>query len=525
MPIAHLTTEERYRVISRVGHVLNSSLDLNVVLPRLAQELKAIFPLDHVALCVINPDGKTYSWTNITTDEGGVALPEENVPLEGGTLGWLIEHRSDKPYVLYEDLERERPFAEDEIVFKRGIRSGIRVPLEIGNTIFGDLAVASLTPRRFTEEMAGFLADMAPSIATAVANARAYAQLEASRQDLYHETVLLRDELRELHNFEELIGTSGAIRKVQDLIRRAAPTEATVLILGETGTGKELIARAIHNLSPDHDQPYQVVDCTRFPEGMIEGELFGHVKGAFTGAVADKMGLLELADGGSVFLDEIADLPLSLQAKLLRVLEEGEVRPVGGTRSKKIDVRFIAATNQDLEARVSSGEFRKDLFYRLNVVTLRVPPLRDRVEDIPLLARHFLVRFAREFGKAVTELHPSAVTDLVVYTWPGNIRELRNVIERAVMLCTGDRLTSKELALLLPSDAEGSAAVDSLAGEEYLGLPYSEAKEKVLEAFTLRYIKGKLAAHGGNVTRAAQDSGVPRQHFQQIMKRYLKDDA
>jgi len=174
---------------------------------------------------------------------------------------------------------------------------------------------------------------------------------------------------------------------------------------------------------------------------------------------------------------------------------------------------------------VSRGEFRKDLFYRLNVVTLRVPPLRDRVEDIPLLARHFLIRFAREFGKAVTELHPSAVTDLVVYTWPGNIRELRNVIERAVMLCTGDRLTAKELALLLPSDAEGSAAADSLAGEEYLGLPYSEAKEKVLEAFTLRYIKGKLAAHGGNVTRAAQDSGVPRQHFQQIMKRYLKNDA
>jgi len=241
--------------------------------------------------------------------------------------------------------------------------------------------------------------------------------------------------------------------------------------------------------------------------------------------VADKMGLLELADGGSVFLDEIADLPLSLQAKLLRVLEEGEVRPVGGTRSKKIDVRFIAATNQDLEARVSRGEFRKDLFYRLNVVTLRVPPLRDRVEDIPLLARHFLIRFAREFGKAVTELHPSAVTDLVVYTWPGNIRELRNVIERAVMLCTGDRLTSKELALLLPSVAEGSAAADSLTGAEYLCLPYSEAKGKVLEAFTLRYIKGKLAAHGGNVTRAAQDSGVPRQHFQQIMKRYFKNDA
>jgi DNA-binding NtrC family response regulator len=343
--------------------------------------------------------------------------------------------------------------------------------------------------------------------------------------EILHQNWALRRMAIPTEGFETLIGVSPAFQNLLRLVKDVAPVRSTALIVGETGTGKELLARAIHNLSPDHDQPYQLVDCTRFPEGMIESELFGHVKGAFTGAVADKMGLLELADGGSVFLDEIADLPLSLQAKLLRVLEEGEVRPVGGTRSKKIDVRFIAATNQDLEARVSRGDFRKDLFYRLNVVTLRVPPLRDRVEDIPLLARHFLIRFAREFGKAVTELHPSAVTDLVVYTWPGNIRELRNVIERAVMLCTGDRLTSKELALLLPSVAEGSAAADSLAGEEYLCFPYSEAKEKVLETFTLRYIKGKLAAHGGNVTRAAQDSGVPRQHFQQIMKRYFKNDA
>jgi transcriptional regulator with PAS, ATPase and Fis domain len=258
---------------------------------------------------------------------------------------------------------------------------------------------------------------------------------------------------------------------------------------------------------------------------MIESELFGHVKGAFTGAVADKTGLLELADGGTVFLDEIGDLPQTLQSRLLRALEEGEVRPVGGTRSKKVDIRFLAATNQDLEARVARGGFRKDLYYRLNVVTMRVPPLRDRKEDIPLLARHFLARFAREFGKPVGDIHPSAVTDLVAYGWPGNIRELRNVIERAVMLCAGDRITLKELVSLLPSVAGGGGVADTLTGEEYLRLPYSVAKEKVLEDFTLRYVKGKLAAHRGNVTHAAQDSGIPRQHFQQIMKRYLKDDA
>ena len=343
--------------------------------------------------------------------------------------------------------------------------------------------------------------------------------------EILHQNWALRRMAIPSEGFEALIGVSPAFQDLLRMVKEVAPVRSTVLIVGETGTGKELLARAIHNLSPEHDQPYQVVDCTRFPEGMIESELFGHVRGAFTGAVTDKIGLLELADGGSVFLDEIADLPLALQARLLRVLEEGEVRPVGGTRSKRIDVRFIAATNQDLEARVSRGEFRKDLFYRLNVVTLRAPPLRDRVEDIPLLARHFLIQFAREFGKPVTDLHPSAVTDLVVYKWPGNIRELRNVIERAVMLCSGDRLTSKELAALLLSAAEGTWAAAGLAGEEYLRLPYSEAKEKALEAFTLCYIKGKLAAHDGNVTRAAQDSGVPRQHFQQIMKRYLKDEA
>ena len=341
--------------------------------------------------------------------------------------------------------------------------------------------------------------------------------------EILHQNWALRRMTVNKQGFEDLIGVSRAFQNLLGMVQEVAAVRSTVLLVGETGTGKELLARAIHDRSPDRDRPYQVVDCTRFPEGMIESELFGHVKGAFTGAVADKMGLIELADGGSVFLDEISDLPLPLQAKLLRALEEGEVRAVGGTRSKKVDVRFIVATNQDLEARVAHGEFRKDLFYRLNVVTLRVPPLRERKEDIPLLARHFLARFAREFGKPVSDIQPSAVTDLVAYDWPGNIRELRNVIERAVMLCEGSRLTSRELTLLVSLQAREKAP--SLDEDAYLHLPYSAAKQKVLDEFTVRYIKGKLAVHGGNVTHAAQDSGIPRQHFQQIMKRCLKEDA
>lgn len=343
--------------------------------------------------------------------------------------------------------------------------------------------------------------------------------------EILHQNWALRRMAVSPEGFEALIGVSPAFQNLLRLVQDVAAVRSTVLMVGETGTGKELIARAIHDRSPDREKPYQVVDCTRFPEGMIESELFGHVKGAFTGAVSDKMGLIELADGGTVFLDEIGDLPSSLQAKLLRVLEEGEVRAVGGTRSKKVDVRFIAATNQDLEARVAHGEFRKDLFYRLNVVTIKVPPLRERKEDIPILARHFLTRFAREFGKAVREIQPSGVTDLVAYAWPGNIRELRNVIERAVMLCPGDRLSSQDLSSLLPSVTNLGESGQTVFEAELLRLPYSEAKQKVLEEFTTRYVEGKLAAHGGNVTHAASDSGIPRQHFQQIMKRYLREDA
>ena len=344
--------------------------------------------------------------------------------------------------------------------------------------------------------------------------------------EILHQNWALRRMALDSEGFESLIGVSPAFQNLLRMVQDIAGVRSTVLLVGETGTGKDLLARAIHDRSADHDKPYQVVDCTRFPEGMIESELFGHVKGAFTGAVADKMGLLELADGGTVFLDEIGDLPLSLQAKLLRVLEEGEVRAVGGTRSKRVDVRFIAATNQDLENRVARGEFRKDLFYRLNVVTLRVPPLRERKEDIPLLARHFLVRFAREFGKPLRDIHPSAITDLVAYHWPGNIRELRNVIERAVMLCSADRLSHQDLISLLPAvPAVADSASASSIDAALLHLRYSEAKQKVLEEFTVRYVEGKLAVHGGNVTHAAQDSGIPRQHFQQIMKRYLKEDG
>ncbi len=316
-----------------------------------------------------------------------------------------------------------------------------------------------------------------------------------------------------------LVGVSPAFQNVMRQVREAAQVRSTVLITGETGTGKGLIARAIHEHSRERDKPYQVIDCTTVPEGIMESELFGHVRGAFTGAVSNKPGLIELANGGSVFLDEIGELPLPLQAKLLRVLEDSEVRPVGGTAVKRVDMRFIAATNQNLEEKVKRGAFRADLYYRLAVVLIRVPPLRERVEDIAVIARHLLAQLGREMGKPRSYFDASAIDALTSYRWLGNVRELRNVIERCVMLATEDAITRSQIDALLPSANPRPAESQ---GSPYTALPYMEAKRKAIEDFTRAYLKTKLAIHGGLITKAAESSHIPRQHFSLLMKRYLE---
>jgi formate hydrogenlyase transcriptional activator len=272
----------------------------------------------------------------------------------------------------------------------------------------------------------------------------ALAEVEQLKNRLHAENVYLQEEIRKEHNFEEMVGNSPALLHVLDTVERVAPTDTTVLVTGETGTGKELVARALHDRSARKGRPLVKVNCGAIAAGLVESELFGHVKGAFTGALDRRVGRFELAQGGTIFLDEIGEVPPDTQVKLLRVLQEHEFEPVGGSRTVRVDVRVIAATNRDLLEAVRSGQFRSDLFYRLNVLPLSVPPLRERRDDIPQLVAFFLSRFSRRFGKAASGVSRETMDRLVAYSWPGNVRELQNVIERAVVLSQGTLLVLDE---------------------------------------------------------------------------------
>jgi formate hydrogenlyase transcriptional activator len=330
----------------------------------------------------------------------------------------------------------------------------------------GGLTVGSLTREQYSEADADFLMEMASQIAIAVDNMRVHEEVESLKARFEAEAVYLQEEIKTEHNFEEIIGQSAPIRQLLKKLEQVAPTDATVLIHGETGTGKELLARAVHDHSRRNNRALVKVNCGSIPSGLVESELFGHERGAFTGATQQRIGRFELANGGTIFLDEVTELPLDTQVKLLRVLQEGEFERVGSSRTIKVDVRVIAATNRNLQEVVKNGSFRADLFYRLNVFPLEVPALRERREDIPLLVNFFLSRFGKNLGKEVRGVSQRSMENLTKYAWPGNIRELQNVIERAVVLAKGPIVGIDDSMLRADETVDDSSFIDNLENVE-----------------------------------------------------------
>jgi DNA-binding NtrC family response regulator len=340
------------------------------------------------------------------------------------------------------------------------------------------------------------------------------------KKNLVLENIYLRQELQEKYGFHNIVGKSKNMQEIYRVIAKVAMTDSTVLIYGQSGTGKEIIARAIHFNSPRREKQFVPVDCAVLSENLLESELFGHVRGSFTGAISTKPGLFEVADGGTVFLDEVGNISLAIQAKLLRVLQEREFTPVGGTKTKKVDIRLIAATNKDLEKLIKEETFREDLYYRLNIVPIYLPPLKERQDDIPLLSVHFLKKYAEEMGKTVKGFTPEAMERLMRYPWPGNVRELENVIERTIVMIENDEMVRVE-HLILPGQREKQELREHIPmTSEELKEIKKQIRERAVEEVEKAFVLSALERHNWNVTRAAEEVGMLRPNFQALMRKY-----
>jgi formate hydrogenlyase transcriptional activator len=457
-------SEERQRVLLDVNNAIVTCLDRDSLFAATAAALGRAIQFDRAALILHDPIKDVFTVL-------GVAGPVPSPPvIPVGTEwprlrsrgGWVLDQREP---LLTVDLRDSPPFVEHAALLKEGIRSAVSVPMTVKGRIIGTLNVGSRVPGRYGADEASLLAAIAEQVALAIENLLAYEEIAALKARLEEENVYLREEVRTEAAFGDVVGESPVILGALANVRKVAKTDSTVLVTGETGTGKELIVRAIHALSRRKDKLLVKVNCAALPAGVIESELFGHEKGAFTGALTRKVGRFELANGGTLFLDEVGDLPLELQAKLLRVLQEGEFERVGGTQTLKVDVRLIAATNRALEQAVSEGRFRADLYYRLNVFPIVIPPLRKRLEDVPRLARHFAMLYASKMGKRIGTLSADVLYRLAAYAWPGNVRELQNVIERAVILSPKGRFELGEL-VAAPAGETPKQALRSLEAVE-----------------------------------------------------------
>ena len=525
------STQERFEVrygtpssaqlILEVAKAASSHLELAEVLESLIVTLKPTSRFDAIAVFVI--EGEYVRLHSLHVERVG-RRPGESVesviarvastvnlapkpvlkqPLSGHHVSEVASSR--KPYVST-DLEFQKRFPEDERLFQFGVRSYISLPLLKRGEMLGAVDFISFEKRNFDRGEVQLLQDVSEIVSIAVSNALAFEEINALKEQLQAENRLLQDEIVQRSIFEEIVGSSQSLRNVLAAIDRVAPTDSTVLITGQTGTGKELIAHAIHRRSPRSGRALVKVNCAALPSELIASELFGHEKGAFTGALQQRIGRFEAANGGTIFLDEIGELTPEMQIALLRVLQEKEFERVGGNRTIQADVRVIAATNRDLQRHVAEGRFRADLYYRLNVFPIHAPSLKERIDDIPILVDYFISRFATRMGKRIRQIDRRTLEAFERYSWPGNIRELQNVIERGVILADG------EVFRLEP----GTLSKDSQNSSEAPTSESSDTREQQkarIEA-VLKETRGRIAGPDG----AAARLGLPASTLESRIK-------
>src|SRR5262245_36569723 len=449
--------EARYHALTEIGRALIQNLNQETILESIAEWIAWIVPFDRIGLMVYEPERDSRRIFALTgPSRSRLSAVGTDLPRSLRTYAWRA---FDERRPVLADLGEEASSSLEKRLYREGLRSVLAVPLFLGGKGIGTLNVASRESDRYARDEVTFLEEAAHQVALAIGNIRSNQEIAVLRATLKREADSAeRSSAVDLQS-PEIVGTSSALKDVLRQARAAAGADCTVLITGETGTGKELIARLIHSLGRRKNKPFVGVNCSALPGGLVESELFGHEKGAFTGATARRVGRFELAEGGTLFLDEIGDIAPDVQVKLLRVLQEREFERLGGAQTLKADVRLIAATNRDLAREMVAKRFRADLFYRLSVFPIAVPPLRDRGEDISLLLRHFVVKHARKAGKPIERIREQALERLRAYDWPGNIRELENLVERAVILAEGPELDFPEKVLTTVAKRTRTGAV------------------------------------------------------------------
>jgi formate hydrogenlyase transcriptional activator len=479
--------QERLKLILDLTNQVVSNLNFQELLRTISASVRRVMGCDAAAIMLPEPDGVHLRVHALDfPDSRGIFTKHVLIPIADSIPGKT--YRSGKPWVL----NRLDPAEVTPEMYAKaageGINSFCDMPLISRSRSLGVLALASREENAFDREATTFLSQVAQQVAIGVENALAYGEIADLKDKLAQEKLYLEDEIRGEMDFEGIVGQSSALRHVLKLVETVAPSDSTVLLLGETGTGKELIARAIHERSRRKDRTFVKLNCAAIPTGLLESELFGHERGAFTGAIAQKVGRLELADQGSLFLDEVGDIPVEIQPKLLRALQEREFERLGSNRIKKVDVRLVAATNRDLEKMMENREFRSDLYYRLNVFPIRIPPLRERPEDIPLLVRYFTQKYGRLMNKEIESIPAAAMRKLSSWHWPGNIRELENFIERSVILTHG-------IALQAPiAELSNNGKTTPVAGTR-------EATERDEVVRILKLTNGRVAGPDGAAAR------------------------